>query len=454
MRKPVVAIVGRPNVGKSTLFNRILGRREAIVEDLPGVTRDRKQAEAEWEGRVFTLVDTGGFAPDAREPLSRKVQEQTRRALEEADLVLFLLDGREGLTPVDRDLAQLLRQAERPVLTLVNKVDGPRQEEELYDFYQLGLEELIPVSALHGGGFAEAMDRLATLLPPTPKEAEERPTRVALLGRPNVGKSSILNALLGEERVIVDVQPGTTRDTIDTPLTYRNRPFVLIDTAGIRRRGRIARGVETFSVERAKKALDRADVACLVLDAAEGVLEQDMKIAGMILEAGRSGLLVVNKSDLLAEDRESPLDHGAIRKREARLRASLPFLEFVPLLFVSAKTGRQIPKILDLAGQVAAASSQRIATGPLNQALQRLTARHTPPLHRGRAVHFYYGTQVGVQPPTFLLFVNHPEGIAATYLRYLETGLRDAFGFVGTPLRFRLRARRPSKGRGRGPGTP
>ncbi len=442
MRKPVVAIVGRPNVGKSTLFNRILGRREAIVEDLPGVTRDRKQAEAEWEGRVFTLVDTGGFAPDAKGPLSRKVQEQTRRALEEADLVLFLVDGREGPTAVDRNLAQFLRKAERPVLTLVNKVDGPRQEEGIFDFYQLGLEDPIPLSALHGGGFAEAMDRLSALLPPTAKEAEERPTRVALLGRPNVGKSSILNALLGEERVIVDTQPGTTRDAIDTPLTYRGRSFVLIDTAGIRRRGRIARGVESFSVDRARKALERADVACLVLDAAESVLEQDTKIAGMILEAGRSGLLAVNKSDLLAPD------PGAIRKLEARIRASLPFLGFVPLLFVSAKTGQQIPKTLDLAVRVAAASVQRIATGPLNQALQRLTARHTPPLHRGRAVRLYYGTQVGIQPPTFLLFVNHPEGIAAPYLRYLETGLREAFGFVGTPLRFRLRARRPSRGHG------
>ncbi len=445
MYKPVVAIVGRPNVGKSTLFNRIVGRNLAIVEAVPGVTRDRNYTDAEWDGRAFHLVDTGGFEPVTSDPMFRKMRDQTTLAIEEADIIIFLMDGRDGLVPADYEVAQRLRAAAKPVLYAVNKVDGERHEALLPDFYRLGVDAVLPLSAKHGPGFSDLMDELAKLLPgPAGPEAEAQPAvpRIAIIGRPNVGKSSFVNSLLGEDRMIVSPLAGTTRDAVDSVYTYYGRQYILVDTAGIRSRGRISQGVEKFSVMRAMKGVDRCDVALVLLDASEGVTEQDERIAGLAHEEGKGIILVLNKWDLVG-DREE-----AYGKFMDEVRFRLKFAAYAPVLTVSAVTRQRVTKVFEEIDRIVAERDRRVPTAELNRVLDRLAARHEPPLYRGRRVKYFYATQVGTRPPTFVVFVNYPEGVHFSYLRYIENNLREAFGFHGTPIRIYAKRRREEEEKG------
>jgi GTPase len=442
MTKPVVAIVGRPNVGKSALFNRILGRKLAIVEDMPGVTRDRNYADAEWEGKLFHLVDTGGFEPESEDPMFMKIRDQTTLAIEEADFIIFLMDGQEGLLPADLEVAQRLRAAGKPVIYAINKVDGPRHEGLLPDFYRLGVDTLIPLSALHSSGFTDLMDELAKILPdspvvPEPEEGTERvPPRIAIIGRPNVGKSSFVNALLGEDRMIVSAVSGTTRDAVDSLYRYYGREYVLVDTAGIRSRGRISQGVEKYSVMRAMKGVDRCDVALILLDAAEGVTEQDERIVGIAHEEGKGIIIILNKWDLVQDKEE------AYKKFIDDVRNRLKFADYAPVLTLSALTRQRITKVFDEIDSIVAERDKRVPTAELNRVFERLTARHEPPLYRGKRVKYFYVTQVAVKPPTFVVFVNYPEGVHFSYIRYIENNLRQAFGFHGSPIRIYPKRRR------------
>ena len=431
----MVAIVGRPNVGKSTLFNRIVGYRKAIVEDTPGVTRDLNFAEVGMEGKAFTLVDTGGFEP-GEEPVAAQVIKGCQWAIEEADLVLFVLDGREGLTPLDEEICRLLREKGKQVLYVVNKIDGPRHEKEVYDFYRLGVERLYPVSAQHGYRFGELMEELLQALPSPPEEEEkgEEGVRVAVVGRPNVGKSSLVNAILGYERVIVDERPGTTRDAIDTPFQWRGKSYLLIDTAGIRRRSRISLRLERYSVIEAIRSIERSDVSLLMIDAQEGVTEQDMRIGGLIERRGKGCVLLVNKWDLLQGKAKEGEYAEMVRRR-------LWFLDYAPLLFTSALKGEGVGMVLEAVDRVAEEGKKRISTSELNRWMEGVLSSHSPPHWRGRPVKFYYLTQVGVRPPTFVFFVNRPQGVTANYQRYLARRLREAFRFEGNPIRLIFRQR-------------
>ncbi len=431
----MVAIVGRPNVGKSTLFNRIVGYRKAIVEDTPGVTRDLNFAEVGMGGKAFTLVDTGGFEP-GEEPVAAQVIKGCQWAIEEADLVLFVLDGREGLTPLDEEICRLLREKGKQVLYVVNKIDGPRHEKEVYDFYRLGVERLYPVSAQHGYRFGELMEELLQALPSPPEEEEkgEEGVRVAVVGRPNVGKSSLVNAILGYERVIVDERPGTTRDAIDTPFQWRGKSYLLIDTAGIRRRSRISLRLERYSVIEAIRSIERSDVSLLMIDAQEGVTEQDMRIGGLIERRGKGCVLLVNKWDLLQGKAKEGEYAEMVRRR-------LWFLDYAPLLFTSALKGEGVGMVLEAVDRVAEEGKKRISTSKLNRWMEGVLSSHSPPHWRGRPVKFYYLTQVGVRPPTFVFFVNRPQGVTANYQRYLARRLREAFRFEGNPIRLIFRQR-------------
>ncbi len=432
--KPVVAIVGRPNVGKSTLFNRLIGERKAIVEDRPGTTRDRLYGEAEWNGRAFIVVDTGGLLLQDEDVFAPHIREQVRAAVEESDVILFLVDGREGLTAADEEIAELLRHTAKPVFLAVNKADNLARRLDAVEFYALGLGEPMPISALHGIGTGDLLDAVVERFPPaTWPDEEDESVRVAIVGRPNVGKSSLLNRLLGAERAIVSERPGTTRDAIDTRLTWDGRAVTLIDTAGIRRRGRIERGVERYSVVRALRAIDRAHVALLVVDATEGVTAQDTHIAGYILDAYKSAVVVVNKWDLVKKDTYTMLEY------EQRVRQALNFMDYVPVIFVSAKTGQRVRKTLDLAVKVYDERFARIPTGELNRLIAEATARHSPPSEGRRKLRIRYVTQADVNPPTFVFFVNHVDLLHFSYERYLENTIRSAYPFLGTPLRFVFR---------------
>jgi GTP-binding protein len=443
MPKPVVAIVGRPNVGKSTLFNRIIGRNFAIVEDMPGVTRDRNYAEAEWDGKRFLLIDTGGFETETEDLMYLKMREQTTVAVEEADIIIFLMDGQQGLLPSDIEVSHRLRASGKPVIYAVNKVDGARHEELIPDFYRLGIDAFFPLSAQHGAGFSDLMDELGRMLPKSAAAPEgedpARIPRIAILGRPNVGKSSFVNSLIGEDRMIVSPTAGTTRDAVDSVYQYYGRKYIFVDTAGIRSRGKISQGVEKYSVMRAMKGLSRADVALVLIDAAEGITEQDERIAGLVNEEGKGLILILNKWDLLQDKEE------AYKRIMADIQQRLKFADYAPVLTISAKTRQRITKVFDEINLVMAESEKRVPTAELNRVFERLTATHAPPLYRGKRVKYYYITQVGIKPPTFVVFVNYPDGVHFSYLRYIENNLRESFGFSGTPVRIFAKRRREER---------
>jgi len=443
MALPLVAIVGRPNVGKSALFNRILGERRAIVDPMAGLTRDRLYAEADWRGRRFTIVDTAGLVlgkerdevPAQRE-LRRRMEEQTGLAIEEADSILFVVDVREGLTPVDRDIADLLRRARTPVLLVANKVDGRGREHLAAEFYELGLGDPLPMSAIHGTGGGELLDALVEGLPASGPEPEDDTLagRIAILGRPNVGKSSLVNALLGDERTLVTAVPGTTRDPIDTSLQVDGKRVVLVDTAGIRRPG-LTRGVEQYSLLRGLRAMERSDVAMLVMDARDGITAQDRHIAGYVVEAGRGIVLVLNKWDLLtAEEKEEKV----WRKR---LRDAFDFAAWAPVAYVSAKTGQRVTQPLEVALEVVAERRRRVATPELNRWLRSVLAAREIPTRKGKRLNVLFVTQAESTTPTFVFFVNDPELVHFSYRRFLESQLRKQFGFRGTPVRLVFRRR-------------
>jgi GTP-binding protein len=453
MRRPVLAIVGRPNVGKSTLFNRLLGRRVAIVEAVPGVTRDRLYGEAEWQGQPYVVIDTGGILFGDEDPLIEQVRVQAQIAIHEADCVLFLVDAREGLNPVDEEIAELLRKSGKRVLLLVNKADNPQQwEAQRAEFFRLGLGEPIPISAIHGHNLAEVLElafEKAAVQPSltTPKEVEEEPLRLAIVGRPNVGKSSLLNAILNEQRAIVSEKAGTTRDALDTPFTWSYQigdeakayPMVLIDTAGIRRPGQVQGSLEYYAQLRAERAIQRADVVLVVLDAKEGLTHRDRRIAQLAIDAGRACIWVANKWDLVEPPDGKPNKMTPAKRDFVRLvRQNAPGFDFLPLVFVSALQRWGIETLLNTAVQVAEFHSMRIPTGELNRLIHDALYER-PYSRKGKPLKIYYATMAEVRPPTIVLFVNDPEIVHFSYLRYLENRVRERYQYIGTPLRWVVR---------------
>lgn len=442
MTRPFVAIVGRPNVGKSTFFNRIVGQRIAIVEDEPGTTRDRLYADAEWDGVTFTLIDTGGLQTEPipetlpSGEIVRRTREQAKLAIDEADLILFMVDARTGPAPADFEVAEILRRSGKPVILVANKADNPARRQDAVEFYQLGLGDPLAISSLHGINTGDLLDAIVQALPEEqPEEVEVELSKIAIVGRPNVGKSSLLNALLGQERAIVSDIPGTTRDSIDTLVDWEGQQAVLIDTAGIRRRGRIAVGLERYGVMRAMRSIDRADVVLLVIDAVEGTTAQDTHVAGYALEQAKGIVVVVNKWDLVERGERDRAEFTT------KIQQELSFLPYVPVLFLSAKTGQGVNRVLETALRVVEERSKRIPTAMLNKIVREAVAKHAPPTKPGKWLKFYYATQAEVSPPTFVFFVNDPESVHFSYRRFLENRLRQAFGFQGTPLKMIFRRR-------------
>lgn len=455
MKKPLVALVGRPNVGKSTLFNRLAGERLAIVDETPGTTRDRLMTEGEWNGRVFHVVDTGGIDPSAAsgrvEPLSvgsaeyvSQIRRQAELAIREADVVLFLVDATSGVTPSDREVADILRRNQRmeggqafpPVLLVVNKADNQALRDSAVDFYELGMGEPYPISAVHGTGTGDLLDVLVASFPEEDTEEEDESVKIAIVGKPNVGKSSLLNRLVGEERAIVSPIAGTTRDAVDTKIVYDGIEITLIDTAGIRRRGKIEPGVEKYSVLRSLRAIERADVALLMIDATSGLSAQDAHIAGFILEAQKSTVVLVNKWDAVEKDGETMQAYTRL------IREELNFIDYVPILFISAKTGQRVDQVLPLALKVQEERLARLTTAQLNRIIQDAQDRHAATSRKGRSLRMYYGTQVRSDPPTFMIYVNDPKLAHFSYIRYLENSIRKEYPFTGTPIRIVLKPRR------------
>ena len=429
---PVVALVGRPNVGKSALFNRVVGRNAAIVSDEAGTTRDRHFARADWAGHDFWLVDTGGLVEDPNLPMDIEIRRQVGQAIEEADLLLFLVDAIQGVHPTDSRIAELLRHSGKPWIVVANKVDKP-QSTEWYEFFNLGVGDPFPVSAVNGHGSGDLLDALVAKLPRV-EAAEEEHLAVAVIGRPNVGKSSLVNRLLGEDRLVVSAEAGTTRDAIDTPMRYHGRTFVFIDTAGLRRQSKVEDGIEFYSALRTRRAIERSDIAVLVVDATEGAMHaQDLKVAQLAWEAGRGLIVVVNKWDLAEKDDK------AAAKFEKEAGEKAPFLKFVPFVFTSATTGQRVSKILELILQVEQERLKRVPTSEVNERLHELLARRQPPQAAGREVKLNYATQVQVAPPTIVVFGNAPDLVQEHYVRYLHNGFRESWNFTGNPLRILLK---------------
>jgi len=435
--KPIVAIVGRPNVGKSTLFNRITRSRNAIVDDLPGVTRDRIFGDARWNDRSFTLVDTGGFAEGDDDPFAPHIRQQVSQAIEDADAVALVLDGKGGVSPFDADLIHTLRTVDKPAYFVVNKIDGEGQEKNMAEFYGLGIETLYPVSAEHGYGVSDFMDALTGMFPGD-EETDAHPdaVRIAVVGKPNAGKSSLINAILGEQRLVVSEVAGTTRDAVDSVFVREDRNYVLVDTAGIRRKGKVSMRLEKFSIIKALRSLERCDVALIVIDAEQGISDQDVRVAGYAQERGCGAIFLFNKWDLV-DNR----DGKALRRMSDDLRMAAKFLSFAPVLTVSALTGQRVPKVFSLVDAVYAQYAIRVTTGQLNKVMEEALSRTPPSLHKGKRLKFYYATQVSTRPPTFVSFVNFPEAVHFSYQRYLVNQIRDAFGLDKVPLRLLLRQR-------------
>ena len=464
--KPLVAIVGRPNVGKSTFFNRMLGERVAIVEELPGTTRDRLYGDTDWNGREFTLIDTGGLEFGSGIPVGqvglngqpgdimKNVRSQAELAIEEADVIVFMVDARSGITAADEEVADLLRRTQKPVILAANKADNAARRQDAVEFYSLGLSEPVTISSIQGTGTGDLLDVIVEALPPEDEEAEDEEdedvVRVAIIGRPNVGKSSLLNAVLGFERSIVSEVPGTTRDAIDTEIEFKDRKLILIDTAGIRRRGKVGPGVEKFSVLRSTRAIERCDVALLLIDSSEGLAAQDTHIAGEIQDQAKGVVVVVNKWDLAQAQRRAeregkfPHPDEEIESAEAYRRIiaeGLKFIPYAPIVFASAKTGYHVQGLLETVLNVAEMRYMRVPTSRLNELVQEAVRRHNPPVTNNKALKIYYVTQTRVNPPTFVFFVNDPQAVHFSYERYLENRLREAFGFKGTAIRLFFRPR-------------
>lgn len=432
MGKPVVAIVGRPNVGKSTFFNYITGRRISIVEDTPGVTRDRIYAEAEWRDRKFTIIDTGGIEPYAEDRIMQQMKQQAEVAIETADVIVFMVDAKDGVTASDKEVAVMLRRANKPVIVAVNKVDRVGETPaEVYEFYNLGMGELMPISSVHGLGMGELLDEIYQYFPDTVEEEYgDDVIKVAVIGKPNAGKSSLINKVLGEERVIVSDIPGTTRDAIDTFVENGEDKYVFIDTAGIRRKSKISENIERYSIIRSWTAVERADVCLIMIDAVDGVTEQDTKIAGYAHEQGKASIIVVNKWDLVEKET------GTLEVYRKVVMEKLGFMTYAPVLFISAKTGQRVQKLYELIKYVAGQASFRVSTGMLNDIVNEAIAMVQPPSDKGKRLKIYYMTQSAIKPPTFVIFINDSELMHYSYERYLENQLRKNFGFEGTPIRF------------------
>lgn len=436
MAKPIVAIVGRPNVGKSTIFNRVVGERISIVEDVPGVTRDRIYSSGEWLNQEFNIIDTGGI-DIGDEPFLAQIRHQAEIAIDEADVIVFMTSGREGVTSADEEVAKILYRSKKPVVLAVNKVDNPEMRESIYDFYALGFGEPIPISGSHGIGLGDLLDEVVNHFPSHKgEEYDEETIKFSLIGRPNVGKSSLVNALLGEERVIVSDIAGTTRDAIDTKYTVDGKEYVIIDTAGMRKKGKVYESTEKYSVLRALKAIERSDVVLVVLNAEEGIIEQDKKIAGYAHEAGRAVVIVVNKWDAIEKDEKT------MKEFEEKIRDHFQFLDYAPVVFLSAKTKKRTHTLLPMINLASENHTMRVPTNVLNDVVMDAVAMNPTPTDKGTRLRIYYVTQVAVKPPTFVIFVNEPELMHFSYERFLENRIRDAFGFEGTPIKLIARARK------------
>ena len=440
MRKLVVSIVGRPNVGKSTLFNKIIGRRKAIVEDTPGVTRDRNYEETSWNDYTFDLIDTGGFEPASKEDMLSQMRSQTQLAVEESDVIIFLCDGKEGLMPADEEAINLLRKFHKPILPAVNKIDDPSHSNRIYDFAGLGFGEIISVSAEHKLGISDLMDKVTNCLAHLPKtetgnDLPGEDTKIAIIGRPNVGKSTLINQVLKEKRLMVSPAPGTTRDPIDTRVEIDGKRYIFTDTAGIRRKGKVSGRLEKYCVIMAKKAMERSDIALLILDAKEGVTAQDSKIAGYAYEMGRGCIIVINKWDLVEKD------HKTIEKYKDSVLQHMKYLSYAPVISLSSLTGQRVHKIFPLIGKISEEYSKQIKTSLLNKSFNEILAQNPPSLYRGKPVKFYYTTQIKTKPPTFLCFVNFPKGVHFSYERYLHNQLRTKFSLENTQVRIYFRER-------------
>ncbi len=433
--KPVVAVVGRPNVGKSTLFNKVTGKRISIVEDTPGITRDRIYADAEWTGHEFTLIDTGGIEPSSKDAILAQMRDQANMAIDMADVILFMVNVRDGMTAADKEVAAMLQKCGRPVLLVCNKVDNPGNPPmEMYEFYNLGVGDPYPVSSVHGLGLGDLLDVVVSFFPKEQEgQEEEESIHVAIVGKPNAGKSSLVNRILGENRVIVSEVAGTTRDAIDSRYERNGQKYVFIDTAGMRKRGKINENVERYSVVRALAAVDRADVCLIMIDAEEGITEQDTKIAGYVHDQGKASIVVVNKWDLV--DKET----NTMKNFRDRVKEGLNFMMYAPSVYISAKTGQRVDSLFDMIQEVLAQNTKRISTGVLNDVINEAIAMVQPPSDKGKRLKIYYATQAGVKPPAFVLFVNNAELAHYSYVRYLENQLRAKFGFEGTPVKFIIR---------------